>query len=108
MSIALGGKASAQETTTYVYDALGRLVSTSVSGGPNSGNSTGTCFDAAGNRTTYATAIGGTATCYVGSPISVPPPTPPVPPINLGSNPNPNSRTFVVVPLSDFTIIPIS
>lgn len=45
--------ASAQETVTYSYDALGRLVATSVSGGPNSGMSTATGFDEAGNRTSY-------------------------------------------------------
>jgi hypothetical protein len=43
----------AAETVTYTYDALGRLVTTTTSGGPNAGISTGTTFDPAGNRTTY-------------------------------------------------------
>jgi YD repeat-containing protein len=49
--------ARAQEATTYSYDALGRLVSSSTTGGPNNGVATGTCFDAAGNRTQYV--VGG-------------------------------------------------
>ena len=43
----------AQETTTYTYDALGRLITTSISGGPNNGTQTGTTFDPASNRTNY-------------------------------------------------------
>lgn len=43
----------AQEATTYSYDALGRLVSTNTSGGPNSGTNTTACFDSAGNRLRY-------------------------------------------------------
>lgn len=45
--------AIAQDTVTYTYDALGRLVATSTTGGPNGGTSVGTCFDRAGNRTRY-------------------------------------------------------
>lgn len=48
--------ARAQETTTYQYDGLGRLVTTQVSGGPNGGTATSTSFDPAGNRTAYAVA----------------------------------------------------
>jgi len=43
----------AQETTTYTYDALGRLITSSISGGPNNGTQTGTNFDPASNRTNY-------------------------------------------------------
>lgn len=43
----------AQETATYTYDALGRLIATSTSGGPNSGIAMSTAFDPAGNRTNY-------------------------------------------------------
>jgi hypothetical protein len=43
----------AQETTTYTYDALGRLITSSISGGPNNGTQTGTSFDPASNRTNY-------------------------------------------------------
>lgn len=59
---ALAGAATsahAQETANYSYDALGRLVSSSTSGGPNNGVATGTCFDAAGNRTQYVVGAAG-------------------------------------------------
>jgi YD repeat-containing protein len=55
MAVLIGGcqAAHADETTTYSYDALGRLVATGITGGPNSGISTGTIYDPAGNRSTY-------------------------------------------------------
>lgn len=53
-----GSAAVAAETVTYSYDALGRLVASSASGGPNNGMNTGIAFDAAGNRTTYTVAGG--------------------------------------------------
>lgn len=46
--------ANASETVTYSYDALGRLVASSTSGGPNDGVATSTQFDPAGNRTNYS------------------------------------------------------
>jgi len=49
----LSCSALAQETTTYSYDGLGRLKGSVINGGTNSGRTTGTCFDAAGNRTRY-------------------------------------------------------
>lgn len=52
-TVAIATVAVAQETTTYSYDALGRLTGSSVSGGPNDTRRTGTCFDFAGNRTRY-------------------------------------------------------
>jgi YD repeat-containing protein len=48
--------AYAQETTTYSYDALGRLNSSTVSGGTNNGQQTSTSFDPAGNRSNYSVA----------------------------------------------------
>jgi hypothetical protein len=51
-------QALANETTTYKYDALGRLVATARAGGPNDAVQTTTVFDPAGNRTTYAVAGG--------------------------------------------------
>ncbi len=43
---------------TYTYDALGRLITSSTSGGPDNGTQTGTSFDPANNRTNY-TVTGG-------------------------------------------------
>lgn len=65
-------EAKAQETTTYRYDALGRLSGSSISGGPNSSVATETCFDAAGNRTLYFTGTSAAPSC----PASSPPPSP--------------------------------
>jgi YD repeat-containing protein len=48
---ALSSAAPASETTTFTYDALGRLVQSSNSGGPRNGLSSGTGYDPAGNRT---------------------------------------------------------
>ena len=47
----------AQETTTNVYDALGRLVSSSKSGGSNNGEQATYSFDPAGNRSQVTTAV---------------------------------------------------
>ncbi|WP_363130087.1 hypothetical protein [Sphingomonas sp.] len=64
----MGSAAAAQETTTYTYDALGRLTGSSISGGPNSSRVTGTCFDAAGNRTRYDVATTVPAACPTPTP----------------------------------------
>lgn len=50
LGLLLAGSASASETTTYTYDALGRLVQSSNAGGPRNGQSSGTRYDPAGNR----------------------------------------------------------
>lgn len=55
--------ANAAETTTYTYDALGRLVGTTTSGGPVSGTVTSTTFDNVDNRTNYSVAPGGMSNC---------------------------------------------
>lgn len=52
--LASAGVTSAAETVNYTYDALGRLTGSIISGGPNSGVSTGTSFDPAGNRSGYS------------------------------------------------------
>ncbi|HEX4693128.1 hypothetical protein [Sphingomonas sp.] len=70
--LAIGGAAMAQETTSYTYDALGRLTGSTISGGPNDTRKTGTCFDAAGNRTRYDVATSAPAAC----PTPTPTPTP--------------------------------
>lgn len=46
------------ETKTYTYDAQGRLVATSISGGPAAGTQATTTFDLAGNRTNYSVTPG--------------------------------------------------
>lgn len=51
--VALAGVASAQETTTYEYDAQGRLTKSSKSGGPSSGTEKCISYDEAGNRTNH-------------------------------------------------------
>lgn len=65
----------AAETVNHQYDALGRLISSSKSGGPASGAQTTTAYDPAGNRSnqTVTGAGGGGGT---------PPPPPPPPPAN--------------------------
>jgi YD repeat-containing protein len=49
----LASVASASETITYTYDALGRVTAVARNGGPNSGVPTATSYDPAGNRTNY-------------------------------------------------------
>lgn len=48
--LTLSSDANASETGTHTYDALGRLVQTTKSGGPASGSQTTTAYDPAGNR----------------------------------------------------------
>jgi len=69
-SSALASQARAQETTTYRYDALGRLVATNTSGSVNDGLATSVGYDAAGNRSSYAVSLGGS------TPTPTPTPTP--------------------------------
>ena len=81
--------AYAQTTTTYQYDALGRLVgSTNTTGATNV--QTAIEYDAAGNRKTYRVSGAPNGGADSGSGASAP-----------------NARRFVVVPLNGFTIIPI-
>jgi hypothetical protein len=85
-SCLLGGNlAFAQEATTYTYDPLGRLSGSSISGGPNTGVQTATCFDNAGNRSRYQTGSSGLQSCPTPTPSSepgapTPSPTPPAAP----------------------------
>ena len=71
---------AAQETVTYVYDDLGRLIVTRVSGGARNGQETGTAFDPAGNRTNYSVSGVGGATPPPPPPTPTPAPPPPTPP----------------------------
>ncbi|WP_311270683.1 hypothetical protein [Sphingobium sp. WCS2017Hpa-17] len=45
--------AHASSTTTYTYDALGRLIQSSTTGNVNNGVQMSTTYDAADNRETY-------------------------------------------------------
>jgi YD repeat-containing protein len=69
-ALAASSAAQASDTTSYTYDALGRLVVVTTSGGPNNGLVVGICYDRSGNRTTYSVSTNG----------SPPPPCPPPPP----------------------------
>lgn len=81
VTMALASPAVAQETTTYSYDALGRLRTTSTAGGQNAGTVNQTDFDRAGNRVNYTT------TGATGTPS--------------------NGTKVIVVPLNGLTVIPI-
>lgn len=59
--------AQASETSTYTYDALGRLTAVARSGGPNDGAQVNTVFDANGNRTSH----GGTSAPAGGASFSI-------------------------------------
>jgi YD repeat-containing protein len=71
-SFALATVAQAGVTTTYAYDALGRLVAVATSGDVNNGLGTAVSYDPAGNRTSYWTGTGP-------APPPPPPPSPPPP-----------------------------
>ena len=68
MVAVLSYSALAQETTTYSYNGLGRLRGLVISGGANSGRMTGTCFDAAGNRTRHDVTTSAPAACLTPTP----------------------------------------
>lgn len=65
-------QAQTQETTTYNYDALGRLVMSLTKGGVNNGTQTDIKLDAAGNRSTYKVAGAPTRSAASGRVIVVP------------------------------------
>lgn len=75
--------AYASETVTHQYDELGRLITSSKSGGPAAGSQTTTAYDPAGNRSNQTTngASGGVTT----------PPPPPPPSSNMSPVANANS-----------------
>src|SRR5688572_7479957 len=76
--IAAHGKVLASDTVTYTYDALGRLVAVSTSGGPNNGQAVSTGYDPAGNRAAYCvTGASGPAAPACPPPGSPPPGSPP-------------------------------
>lgn len=81
----LAGAAStaaiADETVTYTYDALGRLVVVRSAGTVNDSQTASYCYDAAGNRTLVKTHSSGLA---ADCPAATPPPTP-APSITIGN-----------------------
>lgn len=83
LALVLAGPVHAQETTTYSYDALGRLTATQVNNGPNSGTTTTLEYDPAGNRKRYTVA-------------GAPPP-----------RSTTGSLRVIVVPLNGYTVIPL-
>lgn len=70
----MADSAAGQETTTFTYDALGRLTGSATVGGPNNMRQTGTCFDRAGNRTRYDVATATPAPCPTPTPTYTAPP----------------------------------
>ncbi len=86
--LATPAAAMCQTTTTYTYDALGRLVGAGNTG--QSSTNTAITYDAAGNRVTYK---------VTGAPNSASDPS-----AGAGAS---GTRKFVVVPLNGFTIIPL-
>ena len=53
--ISCASAARASETVTYIYDALGRLVTVAHSGSVNNGQQTTYSYDSADNRTNVTT-----------------------------------------------------
>ena len=74
--------AQATETTTYTYDALGRLIQSKSLGTVNNGLQTDTAFDPAGNRSNQT--------------------------VTGSVNNSPPVRAVIVLPLNGYTIIPLS
>lgn len=83
--------AFAQETTTYTYDAKGRVTNVVRSGGPSGGASTTYQYDPADNRTNVTVA---------GSPNGSE--------NGAGSGATLGSRIYVVVPINGLSLIVIN
>lgn len=80
--------AGAQETSTYTYDALGRVVKVERSGGPANGTAASYSYDAAGNRIQVNTTGSSNSNGSGGG----------------GASVNPR-QGFVVTPLGGYTLI---
>lgn len=76
----LSAPAFAAENSTHKYDALGRLIETTVANGPNNGTQTAVTYDSSGNRSNYTVtgsaassaatiAISGSGNVIEGSPL---------------------------------------
>lgn len=70
-ALAVASVAAATETSTYTYDALGRLTGVARSGGPNTGAQINTSFDANGNRLSHGVAGGAGAMAAPADPLLV-------------------------------------
>jgi hypothetical protein len=80
--LALPASGFAAETTTYSYDALGRVTGAVVSGGPSNGLNNAIQYDPAGNRTNYQ--------------------------VTNSANNSPPVTGVIVLPLNGFTVIPLT
>lgn len=110
-AFALAVAAEAAETTTYTYDAQGRLTATTTEGGVNNGVATGIAYDPAGNRSNYnLTGASAPPSQAVPAPPSsspsqfLPPPPPPPPSGSQLPTATPDSASGMACPLSGITI----
>ena len=88
-AILVPAAACAQETTTYTYDAKGRVVAIARTGGPSQGVATTYSYDKADNRTNVSV-----SNSPKGSGSG-------------GDGATSKTMTLIVVPLNGFTIIPV-
>lgn len=89
--IAVATGASAQETTTYTYDARGRLTNVQRSGGPESGAVASYTYDTADNRT--GVTVSGSANGGSG---------------DTDGGASAPAMIYAVVPLNGYTVIPVA
>jgi len=97
--------AKAQETTTYTYDALGRVVTVVHSGGPATGITTAYIYDPVGNRTnvnvsgapTGSGSGSGTSSSGSGSGAS-----------SSGNTASSTTKIYIVVPINGYVLIAIN
>jgi YD repeat-containing protein len=95
-------QAFGQETTTYTYDALGRVITVQHSGGPTDGTAATYSYDPASNRTNVTVTLsgnGGGGGSGGGSGGSGDP--------GAGAS-VPSRPIFIVVPLNGYSVIPIT
>ena len=97
-ALALASAVGASETTTYSYDALGRLTISTTAGGPNNGIATGIAYDPAGNRSAY-NVTGASAS----PPPASPPPGPPPAFSVSGGSANEGSAIIFTISRSNLT-----
>lgn len=103
-ALALPAAAPANETITYSYDVLGRLVATTSSGTVNNGLTSQIGYDPAGNRSCYRVTSPGASVplCPTPPPGPVPPPPPagnqpPVAVADTGSTTKCQAASFAVL-----------